>query len=134
MYFSFPGRVCSVIELIPGNTWRKTAKKAESAGTTTATDTPSACPSSQTEGSHLILSNLDQWSRSSDIYEMNSEFLEEAKPKQVLPEMTPKAGTEFRFSKFPARPYRDGATPGEVTRYSLDSSYSIRQMIAKADR
>lgn len=130
------GRVCSVLELIPGRTWHKTAKQPKSGETSSATDVSSLFTGCQTDGSHLTLSNRDQWSRSSDIYEItyDFEYLKQTKPKQVLPEMTPKAGTEFRFSKFPSQPYRDGATPSEVTRYSLDSSYSVRQMMDKADR
>ncbi|KAK7068671.1 a1-alpha2 repression [Halocaridina rubra] len=51
-----------------------------------------------------------------------------------LPNMVPRPGTELRFSKFPSRPYREGATPSEITHYSLDSSYSLRKVIENLDK
>lgn len=51
-----------------------------------------------------------------------------------MPEMVPRPGTELRFSKFPSRPYREGATPSEITRYSLDSSYSVGKVIETLER
>lgn len=134
------GRICSVIELASVNAWHGTRKKSKSTSTTSATDNQPACSGDQFNEC-LDLSNMDQQPSKSRINTHNSSACPEIvlssepeiEPRQVLPDMIPKPGTEFRFSKFPARPYRDGATPSEVTQYSLDSSYSIRQMIAKVD-
>ncbi|KAK4323939.1 hypothetical protein Pmani_005398 [Petrolisthes manimaculis] len=46
-----------------------------------------------------------------------------------MPNMVPRPGTEVRFTKFPSKPYQDGATPSEVTRHCLDSTYSVRCML-----
>ncbi|XP_045119324.1 protein AAR2 homolog [Portunus trituberculatus] len=46
--------------------------------------------------------------------------------------MRPKEGSTFRFTEPPTRAYREGATPSEVTKYSLDSSYSLRCMMEQA--
>lgn len=58
----------------------------------------------------------------------------EPKAHPQLPEMVPKEGTEFRFTQPPKKAYRDGASPSEVTHYSLDSSYSVRHMLSQVDR
>lgn len=39
--------------------------------------------------------------------------------------MKPKPGTELRLSKIPNKQYPDGASPTEITKYSLDSSYVL---------
>lgn len=36
-----------------------------------------------------------------------------------LPDMEVKPGTEIRFIKFPAKPYKDGASPAEMSKYIL---------------
>lgn len=51
-----------------------------------------------------------------------------------MPNMIPKPGTEVRFTKFPAKPYKDGATPSEVTQHCLDSTYSVRCMLEGLER
>ncbi|KAG7153612.1 protein AAR2 homolog [Homarus americanus] len=138
------GRICSVIELASGNSWQRTGKQSKSDGTVAAETMSSASSSDQSaasgELSNLALqsststSNKHNTDSSSEIIILCSDIPKEEEPIPVLPEMIPKAGTQFRFSKFPDRPYHDGATPSEVTQYSLDSSYSVRQMIAKANR
>ncbi|XP_063855894.1 protein AAR2 homolog isoform X1 [Scylla paramamosain] len=55
-------------------------------------------------------------------------------PAPQLPEMKQKEGTMFRFTQPPNRAYREGASPGEVTKYSLDSSYSLKLMIGQVER
>lgn len=51
-----------------------------------------------------------------------------------MPNMIPRPGTEVRFTKFPAKPYKDGATPSEVTQHCLDSTYSVRCMLEGLER
>ncbi|KAJ8961742.1 hypothetical protein NQ318_021342 [Aromia moschata] len=45
--------------------------------------------------------------------------------EDLLPNLKPKEGTEFRLTVFPERNYPLGATPSEITRHSLDSSYLL---------
>nr|XP_045599708.1 protein AAR2 homolog [Procambarus clarkii]XP_045599709.1 protein AAR2 homolog [Procambarus clarkii]XP_045599710.1 protein AAR2 homolog [Procambarus clarkii]XP_045599712.1 protein AAR2 homolog [Procambarus clarkii] len=136
------GRICSVIELASVNTWHRTVKRSESGSLISQAASESSCSANQLDPG-LQTDDMEQQPGTSEFKTHNSDGSsliilssepEIAEPKPVMPEMIPKEGTEFRFSKFPARPYRDGATPSEVTRYSLDSSYSIRQMIAKVDK
>ncbi|XP_066945372.1 protein AAR2 homolog [Macrobrachium rosenbergii] len=54
--------------------------------------------------------------------------------KSSIPDMEPVPGTEIRFSKFPSRPYPEGATPSEITRFSLDSSYSVGKLVENIGR
>ncbi|XP_068237846.1 protein AAR2 homolog [Palaemon carinicauda] len=54
--------------------------------------------------------------------------------KSCIPDLKPMPGTEIRFSNFPSRPYPDGATPSEITRCSLDSSYSIGKIVENIGR
>ncbi|NWZ59551.1 AAR2 protein, partial [Haliaeetus albicilla] len=46
-----------------------------------------------------------------------------------LPQMKPKAGTEIRFTELPKQMYPDGATPEEITRHSMDLSYTLEKVI-----
>ena len=55
----------------------------------------------------------------------------EAKEKLLLPNLKPKHGTELRLTELPERNYPDGATPMEITRYSLDSSYALQTVLQK---
>ncbi|KAM6404602.1 protein AAR2 homolog [Rhynochetos jubatus] len=48
-----------------------------------------------------------------------------------LPQMKPKAGTEIRFTELPKQMYPDGATPEEVTRHSMDLSYTLEKVISQ---
>lgn len=132
------------MELMPGNRWQSRSKQSgasdcpatpttsESIGQSEHTETePSNC--NQQSGSSDR--DVDTANSSSDVIILSSECPEKtSKPKEVLPEMIPKPGTEFRFSKLPTKPYREGATPSEVTRYSLDSSYSVAQIVAEVRR
>uniref|UniRef100_T1IJM4 Protein AAR2 homolog n=1 Tax=Strigamia maritima TaxID=126957 RepID=T1IJM4_STRMM len=47
----------------------------------------------------------------------------------LLPKMCHKPGTEIRFSKFPEKKYPDGSSAAEITRHSLDSTYTLDQML-----
>ncbi|KAI1892762.1 hypothetical protein AGOR_G00136870 [Albula goreensis] len=42
-----------------------------------------------------------------------------------LPRMKEKPGTEIRFSLIPKQTYPDGATPAQITQYSMDLSYAL---------
>lgn len=49
-----------------------------------------------------------------------------ANPKSSrLPNMEPLPGTNFRFSQFPEKPHRKDATPSEISRGNIDSSYTV---------
>ncbi|KYN21034.1 PREDICTED: protein AAR2 homolog [Trachymyrmex cornetzi] len=49
----------------------------------------------------------------------------ESKEEQMLPNLKPKPGTELRLTEIPDRHYPDDATPSEITRHSLDTSYVL---------
>ncbi|XP_076619044.1 protein AAR2 homolog [Colletes latitarsis] len=53
----------------------------------------------------------------------------EAKEEELLPDLKPRPGTELRLSKLPDKNYPDGASPTEITRHSLDSSYALNTLI-----
>ncbi|XP_078050617.1 protein AAR2 homolog [Augochlora pura] len=49
----------------------------------------------------------------------------EEKENELLPDLKPKPGTELRLSKLPDKNYPDGASPSEITKHSLDTSYAL---------
>ncbi|KAL4228697.1 a1-alpha2 repression [Mactra antiquata] len=49
--------------------------------------------------------------------------------KDGLPDLTAIAGTEMQFSKIPKKRYPEGATPQEITKHSMDSSYMLETML-----
>lgn len=53
----------------------------------------------------------------------------EEKEEELLPDLKPKPGTELRLSKLPEKHYPDNATPTEITRHSLDSTYALDTLI-----
>lgn len=55
----------------------------------------------------------------------------EEKEKELLPDMKPRPGTELRLSEIPDKHYPDGATPTEITKYSLDASYALDSVLNK---
>nr|CAD7203068.1 unnamed protein product [Timema douglasi] len=57
----------------------------------------------------------------------------EEKEEELLPQLKPSPGTELRFSQFPECNYPEGATPAEITRHSLDSSYVLETLLSKYD-
>ncbi|XP_012231485.1 protein AAR2 homolog [Linepithema humile] len=57
--------------------------------------------------------------------------LTEAKEDQLLPNLKPKPGTELRLTEIPNKHYPDNATPSEITRHSLDSSYALDTILKK---
>lgn len=46
-----------------------------------------------------------------------------------LPRMKQREGTEFRFSQIPQHPYPPGATPAQITQYSMDLSYALNLLL-----
>ncbi|XP_017792807.1 PREDICTED: protein AAR2 homolog [Habropoda laboriosa] len=55
----------------------------------------------------------------------------EEKEDELLPDMKPRPGTELRLSKLPDKNYPDGASPTEVTKHFLDSSYALDTFLNK---
>lgn len=55
----------------------------------------------------------------------------EDKEEELLPNLKPKPGTELRLTEIPDKHYPDDATPSEITRHSLDSSYVIHTILKK---
>ncbi|XP_076249706.1 protein AAR2 homolog [Calliopsis andreniformis] len=53
----------------------------------------------------------------------------EEKEEELLPDLKPKPGTELRLSKLPDKNYPDGASPSEITRHSLDSTYALDTLL-----
>ena len=49
--------------------------------------------------------------------------------KDGLPELPVVPGSEIRFSKIPEQKWPDGATPAEVTKYSMDHSYVLENLL-----
>ncbi|EZA60567.1 hypothetical protein X777_14593 [Ooceraea biroi] len=50
---------------------------------------------------------------------------------QLLPDLKPRPGTELRLTEIPDKHYPDDATPSEITRHSLDSSYVLHTILRK---
>ncbi len=48
----------------------------------------------------------------------------------LLPEMKQVSGTEIRFTSIPKRSYPDGASPAEITKYSMDHSYVLNTILS----
>ncbi|XP_067448563.1 protein AAR2 homolog [Thunnus thynnus] len=48
-----------------------------------------------------------------------------------LPKMKQREGTELRFSVIPEKTYPPGATPAEITQYSMDLSYTLETVLEK---
>ncbi|XP_022109074.1 protein AAR2 homolog [Acanthaster planci] len=49
--------------------------------------------------------------------------------EDLLPRMHSKPGTEIRFSPIPDKNYPVGASPAEITKYSMDLSYTLENML-----
>ena len=58
----------------------------------------------------------------------------EEKEEDLLPQLKPLPGTELRFTQFPERNFPEGATPAEITRHCLDSSYALDVMLKNYTR
>lgn len=109
------GKICSVPELIRLiDTSSSTSTDVLDSGG--GTDDVKLCQNSENKESEKAKNEVDVKT-------------EDEPSKPSLPKMIPRPGTEIRFCKFPCRPYREGATPSEITHYSLDSSYSVKIII-----
>ncbi|XP_071479373.1 protein AAR2 homolog [Diadema antillarum] len=63
--------------------------------------------------------------------EANKELHKSRNPEDHLPQMHREPGTEIRFSRIPARNYPDGATPREITKYSLDHTHKLDTLLSE---
>lgn len=52
--------------------------------------------------------------------------------KSGLPDLTTVAGTEMRFTQIPKQRYPEGASPQEITKHSMDSSYMLETLLKTA--
>ncbi|ROT73868.1 hypothetical protein C7M84_007672 [Penaeus vannamei] len=109
------GKICSVPELIHQN------NPSEAGDVATSPSTSGKSPAG-VFSNHSYLKDPDKGTQSpgeDNKIEQITEYSDSAEkegsaPKKklpALPNMVQKPGTEMRFSKFPARPYREGATP-----------------------
>lgn len=55
----------------------------------------------------------------------------EEKEEQLLPDLKPKPGTELRLTELPQKFFPDNASPAEITKHSLDTSYALDMMLQK---
>jgi A1 cistron-splicing factor AAR2 len=53
---------------------------------------------------------------------------------QLLPQMQPKPGTELNFTKVPTSSFPEGSSATDITRYSIDTSYILEQMLSTWER
>ena len=56
---------------------------------------------------------------------------DEQKEKELLPDLKPKAGTQLRLTELPDLHYPEGSTPAEITKHSLDSTYTLDVLLSK---
>ncbi|XP_022184665.2 protein AAR2 homolog [Nilaparvata lugens] len=54
---------------------------------------------------------------------------QEEREEQLLPHLQATPGTAFRYSRFPDRSHPEGASPAEITRHSMDKTYTLDGMI-----
>lgn len=47
----------------------------------------------------------------------------------ILPKMEPVKGTRIRYTKIPTQKYPSGATPAEITKFSIDSSFQLEAIM-----
>ncbi len=43
-------------------------------------------------------------------------------------------GTQIRYTPFPSQKYPEGATPQEITKHSMDSTYQLEQLLSAFNR
>lgn len=58
----------------------------------------------------------------------------EEKEDDLLPELTPVPGTELRLTPLPCESYPKGSTPAEITKHSLDQSYTLESMLSTYEK
>lgn len=62
--------------------------------------------------------------------DMDSESASKSK-KPKLPKLKNVAGTKIKYTRIPKKKYPDGATPAEISKYSLDSSYTLDLVLSE---
>ncbi|KAG0712365.1 Protein AAR2 [Chionoecetes opilio] len=104
--------------------------------TPTNTLTPTQTHTDQTQAMEITTETTDSTDTPTDTRHTPDTHTPPEPPRTdpQLPEMVPREGTEFRFTQPPKKSYREGASPTEVTRYSMDSSYSVRHMLTQVER
>ncbi|XP_051156786.1 protein AAR2 homolog [Leptopilina boulardi] len=55
----------------------------------------------------------------------------EQKEEELLPQLKPKPGTELRLTELPDAQYPEGSTPAEITKHSMDSTYTLDLFLSK---
>ncbi|GFO14759.1 protein aar2 homolog [Plakobranchus ocellatus] len=53
---------------------------------------------------------------------------------KTLPELTSVEGTKIKYSEVPNKRYPAGATPSEITKYNMDSSYVLDLLLSRFDK
>lgn len=48
--------------------------------------------------------------------------------------MSHRPGTEIRFTPLPTMKYPEGASPQEITKHSMDSTYQLEQLMIEFQR
>lgn len=54
----------------------------------------------------------------------------EEKEDDLLPELKPVPGTELRLTPLPSESYPKGSTPAEITKHSIDQTYTLEAMMS----
>lgn len=57
--------------------------------------------------------------------------LSEHTEESFLPNLKPKVGTELQLTIFPEKNYPEGSTPSEITKHTLDLSFTLEAMLTK---
>lgn len=52
----------------------------------------------------------------------------------MLPSMHARPGTALNFTAIPENSFPEGSSASEITRYSLDSSYTLERMLSQWDK
>ena len=84
-----------------------------------------------TESSETAESSDESSSKAPKRIRKSRQFTDMEKSDELLPHLAAVEGTELRFSKLPDRNYPEGATPSEITRHSLDSTYVFQQLLGQ---
>lgn len=64
--------------------------------------------------------------------EANKELLKSKNPEDHLPQMHREPGTEIRFSQISKQNYPEGATPKEITKHSLDHTFTLDKLLQES--
>lgn len=53
---------------------------------------------------------------------------------KLLPHFRPQPGTELNFTQVPSRSFPEGSSAMDITKYSIDTSYILEQMLSNWQR